>query len=66
MGKPIPSRWLQAIDKLDSSAFARKHFGDRFVDTYVRMKRAEERKFHARNRFRHRPGGSRRLGMRMT
>lgn len=47
IGQPIPSRWLEAIERLDRSTFARKQFGDRFIDTYVRMKRAEERKFHA-------------------
>ena len=40
-------RWLAAIDNLDRSEFARAQFGDDFVSTYVRMKRAEEQKFHS-------------------
>lgn len=46
-GGELPMRWLAAIDNLDRSEFARAQFGDDFVSTYVRMKRAEEQKFHS-------------------
>jgi glutamine synthetase len=44
---PIVRQWDTAIDRLDGSAALRAALGERFVDVFVALKRAEARRFQA-------------------
>lgn len=45
---PLPRTWAAALDRFESSAFAREVFGERFVQVYSVLKRAEMEAFQAR------------------
>ena len=44
---PLPNRWPVAIEKFAASETLAQYFGQEFRDVYVRMKRAEEARYHA-------------------
>jgi glutamine synthetase len=44
-GEPLPVHWGEAIDRFDRSEIARHYFGDRFVNLYTTVKRAEMQEF---------------------
>jgi glutamine synthetase len=46
-GEPLPLQWNLALDRFAASAFARRCFGDRFVDLFAIVKRAEMEEFNA-------------------
>ena len=44
-GAKLPVNWYAAVDHLDASQVLRDYLGDRFVDMYVKVKRAEQARF---------------------
>lgn len=43
----LPTDWLTALDALERSHWAREALGERFLDVYLKVKRAEYRQFMA-------------------
>jgi glutamine synthetase len=46
-GEPLPLQWNLALDRFESSAFARACFGEAFVKLFSIVKRAEMEEFHS-------------------
>lgn len=44
-GAKLPTNWYAAVDYLDKSQVLRDYLGDRFIDMYVKVKRAEQARF---------------------
>ncbi|MEO7027678.1 MAG: glutamine synthetase family protein [Caulobacteraceae bacterium] len=46
-GERLPATWFAATDAFDRSAVMRDHLGERFVDMFTQVKRAEQDRFFA-------------------
>ena len=46
-GEPLPITWPQALDRFAASGFARSQLGEKFVNLFVNVKRAEMDEFNS-------------------
>jgi glutamine synthetase len=46
-GDPLPTNWPAAVDRFAASEFSRTVLGDKFVNLYTAVKRAEMEEFHS-------------------
>lgn len=44
---PLPTNWYAAMDATEGSRFLRDYLGERFMEIYCAIKRAEQDRFHA-------------------
>jgi glutamine synthetase len=47
LGQPFPSRWREALDRLQSGTILKPYLGDKFTKMYLDVKRDEEARYHA-------------------
>ncbi len=46
-GERIPTNWFAAVDRFAQSALLKDYLGERFVETYATVKRAEQERFQS-------------------